>query len=168
MVEKKKGRITGWISYTWSKTNRQIDGINKDRTYLASFDKRHNVALAGMIQLGKRMTVSTVFKYATGSKTTIPTGTFSYLGASFNYYSDRNGYQLPDYHSLDIEVNLPSRKNANRKWQGEWVFGINNVYNRHNTFALFVKQTEGDLLSSTASNFYLYGITPFVTYNFKF
>lgn len=167
-LEKKVGRMKGWLSYTLSKTDRQIDGINNDLAYPATYDKRHYLSLLLNYKLSSTWSASSIFKYSSGGWATIPEGTFNYYGAAFNYYTTRNGYQLPAYHRLDLSFNYQSRKNEHRKWKTEWNFGIYNVYDRHNIFALFIKQEGHKLYSSKAYKMYLYGITPFVTLNFKF
>lgn len=167
-LEKKLGRTTGWLSYTLSKSDRQIDGVNSDQTYPASYDKRHNLSLLLNYKLSSTWSASSIFKYTSGGYATIPEGTFNYYGAAFNYYTSRNGYQLPAYHRLDLSFNYQSRKNEHRKWKTEWNFGIYNVYDRKNIFALFMKLDDYDFKLSKGAKMYLYGITPFVTFNFKF
>lgn len=167
-LEKKVGRMTGWLSYTLSKTDRQIDGINNNKTYPATYDKRHYLSLLLNYKLSSTWSASSIFKFTSGGWATIPEGTFNYYGAAFNYYTDRNGYELPSYHRLDLSFNYHSRKNEHRKWKTEWNFGIYNVYDKKNIFALFIKQEGHKLYSSNAYKMYLYGITPFVTLNFKF
>ncbi|MDP3912447.1 MAG: TonB-dependent receptor [Bacteroidota bacterium] len=167
-LEKKVGRTTGWLSYTLSKTTRQIDGINNDQSYPATYDKRHYLSLLLNYKLSTTWSASSIFKFSSGGFATIPEGTFNYYGAAFNYYSSRNGYKLPSYHRLDLSFNYQSRKNEHRKWKTEWNFGIYNVYDKKNIFALFIKQDDRKIYSSRAYKMYLYGITPFVTFNFKF
>jgi hypothetical protein len=167
-LEKKVGRMTGWLSYTLSKTTRQIDGINNDQSYPASYDKRHYLSLLLNYKLSSTWSASSIFKFSSGGFATIPEGTFNYYGAAFNYYTNRNEYELPPYHRLDLSFNYQSRKNEHRKWKTEWNFGIYNVYDKKNIFALFIKQEGHKLYSSKAYKMYLYGITPFVTLNFKF
>jgi len=167
-LEKKMGRMTGWLSYTLSKTTRQIDGINNNQSYPATYDKPHYLSLLLNYKLSATWSASSIFKFTSGGFATIPEGTFNYYGAAFNYYTNRNGYELPSYHRLDLSFNYRSRKNEHRKWKTEWNFGIYNVYDRHNIFALFVRQENNNLYSSRGYKMYLYGITPFVTYNFKF
>jgi hypothetical protein len=167
-LEKKVGRMTGWLSYTLSKTDRQIDGINNDQPYPATYDKRHNLSLLLNYKLSATWSASSIFKFTSGGFATIPEGTFNYYGAAFNYYTTRNGYQLPAYHRLDLSLNYQSRKNELRKWKTEWNFGIYNLYDRKNIFSLFIRQDDAELDSSRAYKMYLYGITPFVTFNFKF
>jgi hypothetical protein len=167
-LEKKVGRTTGWLSYTLSKTTRQIDGINNNQSYPATYDKRHYLSLFLNYKLSSTWRASSIFKFTSGGWATIPEGTFNYYGAAFNYYSSRNGYKLPSYHRLDLSFNYQSRKNEHRKWKTEWNFGIYNVYDKKNIFALFMKLDDYDFRLSKGSKMYLYGITPFVTFNFKF
>jgi len=89
-------------------------------------------------------------------------------GNRFLYYSKRNGYQLPAYHRLDLSLTLQGKRNSQRRWQGEWVFSIYNVYNRENVFALYVRQNKYDFSNVKASMVYLVGILPTISYNFKF
>ena len=167
-LEKKNSALTGWLSYTLSKTSKQIEGINSNNSYPANYDKRHNLSLLVNYRLSKTWSVSSIFKLTSGGFATIPEGTFNYYGAAFNYYTIRNGYKLPPYHRLDLSFNYQSRKNEHRKWKTEWNFGIYNVYDRKNIFALFMKLDDYDFRLSKGSKMYLYGITPFVTFNFKF
>jgi len=166
--EKKTGRLNGWLSYTLSKTTKQIDGINNNKSYPATYDRRHNFSVVLNYQLSPRWSTSSIFKFTSGGFVTIPEGTFNYYGAVFNYYSDRNGYKLPPYHRLDLSFNYHSRKNEHRRWKTEWNFGIYNVYDRKNIFALFMKMDDQDFRLRKGEKMYLYGITPFVTFNFKF
>lgn len=91
-LEKKTGRLNGWLSYTLSKTTKQIDGINNNKPYPANYDRRHNFSAVLNYQLSPRWSASSIFKFTSGGYVTIPEGTFNYYGAAFNYYSDRNGY----------------------------------------------------------------------------
>jgi len=167
LLEKKTGNLKGRLSYTWSDTEKKIEGINNNNAYPVTYNKQHNFSANFSYQLTKRTRIASVFKFTSGGFITIPEGTFNYYGSSFNYYSSRNGYQLPSYHRMDISVSVDVKRNTNRKWQGTWNYGIYDVYNRKNVFSLFIKQrnTLGD---SEATKMYLYGISPYVSYSFKF
>lgn len=167
-LAKKTGRLNGWISYTLSKTTKQIDGINSNQSYPVNYDKRHNLSVVLNYKLTETWSASSIFKFTSGGWATIPEGTFNYYGTSFNYYTNRNGYKLPPYHRLDLSFNYQSRKNEHRKWKIEWNFGIYNVYDRKNVFALFRRLDNYDFRVSKGAKMYLYGATPFVSYNFKF
>jgi len=167
MLEKKTGKLTGWIAYTFSKTQYKIDGVNENRYFSPRWDIRHNLSITGSYQLNQKWSVSSTFKFTSGGFVTVPVGSFVYNGSSFNFYSERNGYQIEPYHRLDISFTRKSPKNNTRKRQSEWVYGIYNVYGRENIYTLFA-QPERNLISTQFSKMYLFGIVPSVTYNLKF
>ncbi|MFV0378279.1 MAG: TonB-dependent receptor plug domain-containing protein [Mangrovibacterium sp.] len=167
-AEKKTGNLYGWISYTLSKTTRQIDGVNDNNEYPATFDKRHSLALIANFKLSNTLSLSSVFKLSSGGWITIPEGTFNFSGSSFNYYSERNGYKMPLYHRLDVSLTYRPESYSGKRCKSEWSFGIYNIYDRKNIFSLYVRQENRELQSAKAYKMYLYGITPSITYNFKF
>lgn len=168
LLEKKTGKLTGWISYTLSRTMKQIDGINNSDPYPATYDKRHNLSVVLLYKLSKAWDFGSTFKFTSGGYITVPEGSFQYYGASFNYYTNRNGYKLPPYHRLDISFSYKNPKKQLRFWKPEWNFGIYNLYDHKNIFSLFIKMAEYDMDTSRAYKMYLYGITPYFSYNFKF
>jgi hypothetical protein len=167
MLEKKTGDLTGWIAYTFSQTQYQIDGVNNNNYFSPRWDIRHNLSVTGNYQLNKRWSVSSTFKFTSGGSVTVPEGSFIYNGSAFNYYSERNGYQIEPYHRLDVSFTYKSRKNDTRNWKSEWVYGIYNIYGRENIYTLFA-HPERNLVSTQFSKMYLFGIVPSVTYNLKF
>ena len=167
MLEKKTGQLTGWVAYTFSKTQYKIEGVNENRYFSPRWDIRHNLSLTGNYKLNRKWSVSSTFKYTTGGFVTIPEGSFMYSGASFTYYSQRNGYQIEPYHRLDLSFTYRSLKNNHRKRQSEWVYGIYNIYDRKNIYTLFARQG-WNLMSNQFTKMYLFGIVPSVTYNLKF
>ena len=167
-IEKKFGKITGWISYTLSKTTKQINGINNNNPYPATYDKRHNLSVVLIYKLSNAWDVGSTFKFTSGGYITIPEGSFQYYGASFNYYTSRNGYKLPPYHRLDVSFTYKNPRKQLRNRKPEWNFGIYNLYGRKNIFSLFIRQDDYALDISRAYKMYLYGITPYLSYNFRF
>ncbi|EAY24218.1 putative outer membrane protein, probably involved in nutrient binding [Microscilla marina ATCC 23134] len=168
-LEKKKGKLTGWINYTWSKATQQIAGINQDKAYAPMYDRRHNLSLVASYKLGKRWLLSTNYAYMTGARMTAPEGTHISTYGQVTYFSGRNNFQLPDFHQLDINVTLKSKvrkKQDPRRWRSEWVFGLTNAYNQRNSFAIFHQY--GRVGIENMYHMYLFGLMPSVTYNFKF
>lgn len=168
LVRKNKGDFSGWISYTLSRAERKINGINENRTYFAKYDKTHDLAVVASYKVNERWNVGANWVYSTGSAVTMPTGRFEYGGIIAPVYSDRNGSRLPAYHRLDLAVTLQGKNNPSRKWQGEWVFSVYNAYFRKNVFAINFRQEEDDPNKTYAEKLYLFPIIPAVTYNFKF
>jgi hypothetical protein len=166
MLEKKTGAFTGWIAYTYSKTQYKIEGINENKYFSPRWDIRHNLSITGSYMISPKWSLSSTFKLTSGGFVTIPEGSFVYSGSAFNYYTKRNGYKLEPYHRLDLSLTYKSPKNLTRKWKSEWLYSIYNLYNRKNTYALFVQQ---DLLTSSRFyKMYLMGVVPTVTYDIKF
>lgn len=165
-IRRNTGRYKGFASYTLSKTTKKINGINNNETFSTPYDKRHNFSANINYKLNDKWSLSSVFSFISGGYATIPLGTFSHYGASFSYYSKRNEYEIPPYHSLDIA--LKYCKITKKTAEYEWIFSINNIYNRKNVFSLFIKQDDGDLSQTKAYKMYLFGIFPSVSFNFKF
>jgi len=166
MLEKKTGKLTGWIAYTFSQTQYKIEGVNNNQYFSPRWDIRHNLSITGNYQLNRKWSVSSTFKYTSGGFITIPEGAFSYRGSTFTFYSQRNGYQIEPYHRLDLSFTYRSPKNDRRKRQSEWVYGIYNIYDRKNIYTLFARQSS--LNSNQLTKMYLFGIVPSITYNLKF
>lgn len=167
MLEKKKGKLSGWIAYTLAKTQYKVDGVNRSSYYSPRYDIRNNITITGNYRLNKTWLFSTTFKFASGGFVTVPDQMFTVDGASFYTYSSRNNYKLPAYHRLDISLYFNPRKNEHRHMKSEWVLSVVNVYNRKNIYTLSV-QTNESQGKSEAYKMYLYGILPTISYNVKF
>jgi len=179
-LKKNKGRLTGWISYTLSKTERQVMSINNDNWFPARFDKPHNFTSVAIFELNKRLTLSSNFTITSGTPATFPTNGYTWGGFSLgnNYNNARNNNRIPAYHRLDLAATLKARKKLFGIGEGEWVFSIYNVYNRRNAFSVYTRQNDdkqsvGDkaqnLLRTEAVRYSVIGsLIPSVTYNFKF
>ena len=165
-LKKKTGRFTGWISYTLSKTEIQINGINQDDWYPAKQDQPNNLALVGVYQLSKKWTLSANFVYNTGTPATFPSGKYAVNGETTFYYTERNAYRMPDYNRLDFAATLEGKKH--KKWQSSWVFSLYNVYGRENAYAITFRDNPDDPTKTQALQTSLFRWVPSVTYNFKF
>lgn len=175
MVNKKEGRLTGMASYTWSKAERKIEGVNQGKTFFANYDRRNVVNISAAYDLNPRWSVGATFTYSTGRPITVPAGKYEYLTYMPDVVTERNGYRMVDFHHLDLAATYSPKRNANRRWKGEWVFSIYNVYNRQNAFTVYTRTKQnddgdiiGDGTEKEARMIYLFPILPSVTYNFKF
>jgi len=167
-VKKNTGKLTGWVSYTLSKTERRISIINNNNWYPAKADRRHNLAIVGAYALNKRWSFGVNFVYYTGQAVTFPEGRFIFEGNAVPIYSERNAFRLPDYHRLDLSATLQGRNNDTRRWKTEWVFSIYNVYSRQNAFYVNFRQKADDPGVTEAKLVYLFPILPSVTFNVRF
>ncbi|MBU2556168.1 MAG: TonB-dependent receptor [Bacteroidetes bacterium] len=168
LVRLNEGRLNGWVSYTWSRTFREIPEINKGKPYPASYDRPHDVSIVANYKLSKRIDLGANWVYSTGSAVTFPTGRFTIGNTIAPVYSDRNAYRLPDYHRLDISITLRAKEKPGRKWTGEWNLSVYNAYYRKNPWVInFIADPEQPNVTN-AEMTYLFGIVPAITYNFKF
>jgi hypothetical protein len=168
LIRKQQGRFTGWISYTLSKAERKIPEINSGRVYSSSYDRPHNLALVGNLELGKRLIIAATWVYATGSPVTFPTGRYEQGNMIIPIYSDRNSYRMPDYHRMDLSITLKAKEKPNRRLNSELNISIYNVYNRHNAWMIYFGQDENYPGITTAEKVYVFPIIPSLTWNFTF
>ncbi len=176
-LKKNKGKFSGWLSYTLARTERKVEGINNNEWYPSRFDQTHNFSLTGFYEFNDRLTLSTNFAYISGTPTTFPTSRFEQQGyvIPHNAGTGRNNVRIPDYHRLDFGLTLKGKDKPGKKFNGEWVFSVYNVYSRRNAFSIFFKPDTTDRIApneqvtteavrlSVIGNF-----IPAITYNFKF
>jgi len=174
MLNKKEGKLIGMASYTWSKTQRHIAGVNKGNVFYANSDRRNVVNLQAAYDLDAKWTFGATFTYSTGRPITLPAGKYDFGPYRVDVIPERNSIRLPDMHRLDFSVTLNPRKNERRRWKSQYILSIYNVYNRHNPFTVYTrnKQDEnGDPIGNNekeARMVYLFPILPSLTYNVKF
>ena len=174
LLRKSKGRFTGMLAYTISKSEQQTlggsaggPGINNGDWYNTAYDRTHDFSVTGSYRLSDKWFFGTNLVFQTGRPVTYPNGQYVYEGISIASYSDRNSDRLPAYHRLDLSATYIPKKNKDRKWQSEWVFGIYNVYNHKNAASIsFGQNRETGINEATRTA--IFGIVPSVTYNFKF
>jgi hypothetical protein len=165
-AKKKYGRLTGWISYTLSRTERLINGVNGNTWYPATQDQTHNVAVVGIYQLNRRWTLSGDFVYNTGNAVSWPSGKYQVDGSTVFYYTERNGYRMPSYNRLDLSATLKGKKTA--KFEGSWTFSLYNVYGRENPYFVQFQDDPRDPEKTQAVQYSLFRWVPSITYNFTF
>lgn len=165
-AKKKYGRLTGWISYTLSRTERQIDGINNNLWYPATQDQTHNIAIVAIFKANKKWTLSSDFVYNTGNAVTWPSGKYDVNGETVFYYTKRNSYRMPSYNRLDLSATLQGKKT--KKFEGSWTFSVYNAYGRENPYFIQFQNDPEDPQKTQALQYSLFRWVPSVTYNFKF
>ena len=166
-IKKKKGTVNGWMSYTASKTERLIEGINDGEWYNSNFDQPHNLSLILNFQPNQRHTFTVNFNYNTGRPATPPLGNYKTPnGLNVPVYSKRNQFRIPDYHRLDIAYTIGQGYNQTKKFKTSWTFSIYNVYGRRNAFSVYY--TQGLLSAVQANQLSVLGsMFPSITFNFQ-
>ncbi|MBR9859911.1 TonB-dependent receptor [bacterium] len=174
-INKTSGTTTGFISYTWSKSMRQVDGINFNDPYPTNFDRRHNLSVVVSQKLGTRFVLSGTFVYNSGNPFSPPVGKYFYQDGWNNIYGSRNNYRIPDYHRMDLGLTLKP-KESEKRFKSSWNLSVYNVYNRENPYAIYFPEAnaeqaekfgvkEGDTIAVQVA---LFKIIPSLTWNFEF
>ena len=167
MFKKNSGRLTGFLNYTLSRSERTIPGVNEGKTYLAPYDKMHAFNAFASYEINKKVNVSAAWVFASGAPTTYPTGRFAVGSEYFPVYSGRNEYRKPDYHRLDLSLNFIPNPDSKKFWKSEWSFSLYNAYNKKNPWVIYYDQDDVSGIPY-AEMLYLFGVIPSITYNFKF
>ncbi|MEZ4972061.1 MAG: TonB-dependent receptor [Cyclobacteriaceae bacterium] len=175
LAEKTEGKFTGFASYTLSKVTRTVPGVNQGKAYLANYDRRHVFNAAATYEFSSKWTFGATFTYSSGRPITVPSGRYEFEDYNVDMITERNAYKLAPIHRLDLSATLTPQKHKERKWHGQWVFSLYNVYNRQNPFTLYTRTMQdedgnivGDGSQKEARMVYLFPVIPSVTYNFKF
>ena len=174
LFRKNTGKLTGWVSYTLSRSEQQTPGrtpeetgINNGEWYRAGYDKLHNLSVTGSYQYTDKWSFGAIFALQSGQPATYPEGQYQYGDISIPVFGSRNGDRLPMYHHLDVSATYVPKPDKKKGWQGEWVFSIYNLYNRQNSASITFRQNE-DSGRNEAVRLSIFGVIPSVTYNFKF
>ncbi|MGE0587475.1 MAG: carboxypeptidase-like regulatory domain-containing protein [Cyclobacteriaceae bacterium] len=172
-TRKKTEKVTGWFTYSYSRSERKIQELNDGKYYPTNFDQPHALSIGTSYDLSNRWSVATAFTYATGRPVTLPIESYRYEGQIVPVYGDLNSNRLPDYHRMDLIFTLHPKDRGNRKNESYWTFGLYNVYDRHNAATAFVSAELEDIDviknkdKSAYQKLYLFGIIPSITYNFN-
>ncbi|NUO03038.1 MAG: TonB-dependent receptor [Saprospiraceae bacterium] len=164
-LKKNSGPLTGWISYTLSKSERQFDAINGGQWFSARQDRTHDFSVVATYQLSPKLTLSGAWVYYTGDAVTFPTGKYEVDGEIITLFSGRNGDRMPDYHRLDLGLTWALSEKTH--WSSDLNFSVYNAYNRKNAFSITFEESETDPGKTEAIKTSLFGIVPSVTWNFR-
>jgi len=181
LIRKNLGKTTGWLSYTYSRTFLQIEGISLGLPFNPRFDRPHDVSLVLNHEFNKRWSTSLTFVYTTGQAVTFPMGVYEMDNQRLPLFSElRNEDRFPDYHRMDFSVThkTPDR---GRRWRGSWNFSVYNLYGRKNPFSYQFTEILNETINfrPTVENpvttrrpgvvkTYLFTFLPSLTYNFEF
>ena len=179
LAKKSSGPLTGWISYTYSRSMLRTAGtseeeqINKNHYYPSNFDKPHNLVINANYHISRRWRFSGTFVFNTGRPVTLPELKYTYQGNPLIYYSERNKYRLSDYHRLDVAISFDENLRLKKMWKGSWTFSVINVYGRNNVYSEYYAQEDRRIYKNTGHaglyKLYIIGIPlPTLTYNFVF
>ena len=172
-VNKKKGVMTGWLSYTFARSFEKITGdfpeqqsLNNGDWFRTNIDKPHTLNILLNFQTERHNSISFTFVYSTGRPYTAPVSFYRNGLVIVPVYTDRNNARISDYHRLDFSWTIFNPSMKNRRWESSWVVTLYNVYGRKNAYSYF--------FNPGLSSFKPFKISVFptplfsLTYNFKF
>jgi hypothetical protein len=183
-VKKNTGKLTGFISYTIARTERQVERVNNNEWYPTRFDKLHNLNIIGSYELSSRWTLNGNLIYGSGTPVNLPSNKFIFegFGVPHNPNAPRNNVRIPDFLRVDITASVKSKPHnkpqelpksffKRMKYTYEWeiVFGVYNLLGRRNPFAVYPRIAENSNYVTEMVQFSMFAFPiPAFTYNFKF
>jgi len=181
LAQRTVGPVTGWIGYTWSRSMRQFDNINNGKPFHAKYDREHDFSITLQYQITPRIDVAGTWVYGTGTRGTLATQVYYDNGHVVEYFNERNGYKMPDYHRLDLSFNFrfPHKHSVNGKkgkvdgyyGRGGWLKNAEHIMNIscYNVYChmnpMFV---EPNIHSGKLYQVSIFPILPSISYHFKF
>ena len=165
-------KLNGSFCYSLSKTRLLSEGFNNNHYYYPGYDRRHDIKISGLWHISKRLTLATKWVYTSGQPYTPPNGLYKIKNSWVAQIdeNDINSARLPDYHRLDVNIQLRSKKADMKRWKSYWNFGISNVYLRRNPMGVIYTDQSDDLTNKVMApqKYYFYLFVPSVSYNFTF
>jgi hypothetical protein len=183
-LKKRVGKLNGWVGYTWSKTEREFEAIDKGDPFPTRWDRRHDISFVANYKIAKRWDIGFVFVYSTGQPITLPVERYLFETSIVNVYGERNSFRMEPYHRADFSATLHGRQSKEnidlvtggkilnpKKFKSSWNFSCYNIYNRRNPYFIYFGN-DGQLSTGTiqvkAYQVSLFPVLPSVTWNFEF
>ncbi len=161
LLQRNKGKFTGWISYTLSWSWRQFERLNRGKKFLYRYDRRHDISVVLNYKFNKNWDVGMTWVYGTGHPVTLGLERYTPIQAQVGQYNatstlstgtiisditnivDRNNFRMPAYHRMDVTVNWYKKLKHGSQTLS---LGIYNVYNQLNPYMLVPKEGEDGTL----------------------
>ena len=179
-LDKKIGQLTGWLAYTYSRSQLQVDlgatpeeWINLGQWYSAAQDKPHDIAVVAAYAWKPNISFSGSFIYQTGKPYTYPEAKSEFEGIVYPFALSRNNSRTPAYHRLDLSMDIAVPNKKDNDLKGSWNIGVYNAYARKNAFSIFFEEElddNGDPTGQTkATQLSIFATAiPTITYNLDF
>jgi CarboxypepD_reg-like domain/TonB dependent receptor/TonB-dependent Receptor Plug Domain len=184
-VKKNKGKLTGWLSYTLARTERQVESLNNGDWYPTRFDRTHTLNVVSQYELNKKWNFGANLALISGVPYSLAErqGTYENFTFGITEAGVRGNIRLPLYNRLDISATKKNKKALFGKGESEWVFSVYNITNRRNPFSIYTQPKENkidpeslkpeeynqQIAKVEAIRLSIIGsLIPSVSYNFKF
>ena len=179
LLQKEKGKWSGWIGYTLSWTYVQFDSINFGKKFFPRYDRRHDISIVNIYKFNDRIKLSCTWVYGTGNAITLPVAQYdaaphnpaqidnfsqyNFIGFR-NDYGEKNSFRMAPYHRLDVGIQFTKVK---KRYTRTFELSFYNAYNRWNPFFYYIEKgvtaTQNKLMQIT-----LFPILPSVSWSWKF
>lgn len=171
-VRRLKGRLVGWLSYTYTQTEVQVNGdtdetsINGGEWYPSNYNKPHTFNLVVERKFKHNGAFSLIATYSSGRPLTAVETSYIVNGTVVPVYSARNEYNMASYFRVDLSITVG---NVFRKIEDSLVFSIYNILGRQNAYSVFYQRPANTYFIPKAYQLSILGSAlPSLTYNFKF
>jgi hypothetical protein len=178
-LHKRVGAFTGWIGYTLAWVTHHFKDLNEGKAFSPRYDIRHDFEITLTCELSENWELGASWNYRTGQAYTMPTGVYSFTEVPFDnnwgiwgnekyQYTERNGFRLPGYHRLDLNLMYKY------EWFGlpfEFDINIYNAYNHKNPFAWYIRDEWNypyEQSKKVVKQITLFPLIPSLGINFKF
>ena len=167
LLQRRSGKLNGWLGYTLSWSDRIIPEVNFGRRYFFRWDRRHHLSAVAMYKLDEAWEISSTFLLQSGNAITLPQGRYlSVNGTIINDYVAKNDQRFPLYHRMDISIQKRINPNNNFvSYRQYWNLTIYNVYNRFNPFYIDIDNTR---TPPRVVGIAFFRFLPVLTYSMKF
>ncbi len=161
LLQKKFGRLSGWIGYTLSWNWRQFDEINGGKRFPFRYDRRHDVSIVATYEINDHITLSGAWVYGTGNAVTLPIYQYNYYYTTIETLGEKNAFRMSDYHRLDLSITFFKKK---KRYDRRWVLGAYNAYNNHNPYFILATTLYDPLTGDEKRVFKEISILPVIPY----
>lgn len=163
MLNKCSGRLTGWVSYTFTRARRSFDEISQRRSYPASHERPHELTALATYTLNDSWSFGGSLVYASGTPFTAAKSLYLLNNNIVLQYGDYNASRLKPYLRFDVSVNY--------RWGKEKEHGLNlSAYNvtSHDNELFYYLRTKSDGSFVYRPKSFVLNILPSFSYNYKF
>jgi hypothetical protein len=143
MLQKTTGRLDGWISYTYSRSEMLVSGendyenINNGDPYPSNFDRPHVLNVVGNYSINRRFSIGSNLVYMSGRPVTYPTSLYYINNVAYIDYFARNQFRIPDYFRIDLSLNIEGNLKADKFMHSTWSFNVYNLLGRNNPQSIY-------------------------------
>jgi hypothetical protein len=187
MLQKTKGKFTGWIGYTLSRSTRKFESISFGREFPYTYDRRHDLSVVANYRISDRIDLNGTWVLASGNMITLSqekymcmqglntmwllrTGYFrrdeftNDIGI-VDHFDLRNNFRMPLYHRLDAGINFrKTKKHGVRTFS----LGAYNTYNRLNAFYIYYTYEDNPAQEKVLYKVTLFPFIPYIRYTYAF